>query len=161
MVNAKLRQGDQGVVASLVSQGLIPCAPYTPSVAITTRTLDLYKNTHLRCPHLAVQPFVKALCDLHGVSRAFLPPNLVVNRHIQFAFRPYLSQQFSICYDLYLAIQSTVRARVHKALGRDSAHWRIKNTCPACTYKIHSEAELSYKILLTMDGNDSLKRFLL
>ncbi|KAJ7248760.1 hypothetical protein C8J57DRAFT_1522232 [Mycena rebaudengoi] len=68
-----------GIAPSLILQGLMPCAPWTPTVAISTRVLEPYWVTHVRCPQLAVQPFVKSLCDLHGVP-----------------FWPYLMQQFSI-----------------------------------------------------------------
>ena len=46
------------------------------------------------------------------------------------------------------------------ALERDSLYWRLRHACPACTYKLHGEAELIFKMLVTMDGNDSLKRIL-
>lgn len=44
-----------------------------------------------------------------------------------------------------------------KALHRDSASWRLKNTCPACSYKLHGEKKLAFEMLITMDGNNSLK----
>jgi hypothetical protein len=46
------------------------------------------------------------------------------------------------------------------ALGRDSPNWRLAHACPACTYKLEGEADLIFKMLVTMDGNDSLKRIL-
>ena len=107
------------------------------------RALELYRVSHLRCPHLAIQPFVKGLCNLHGVPS-----------------RPYLFQQFSICYDLYLQIRDQVKIRVDEALARDSQTWRLRNACPACTYRLHDEEDLIFKMLITMDGNDSLKRIL-
>ncbi|KAJ7811116.1 hypothetical protein B0H13DRAFT_2243338 [Mycena leptocephala] len=61
------------------------------------------------------------------------------------AFRPYSTQQFSTCFD--------------KALGRDAPDWRLKNGCPACTYKLEGEMKLIFEMLVTMDGNDSLKRY--
>jgi hypothetical protein len=112
-------------------------------MAVTTRVLELYHNNHLRCPHLAIQPFVKSLCDLHGK-----------------AFRPYLSQQFSICYDLYIQLRDEAKLRVDIALGRDTPQWRLRNVCPACTYKLEGESKLIFDMLCTMDGNDSLKRIL-
>ncbi|KAJ6510472.1 hypothetical protein C8R45DRAFT_1050270 [Mycena sanguinolenta] len=122
---------------------LIPCAPWTPSVAISTRVLELYRTTHVRCPQLAIQPFVKSLCDLHGV-----------------AYRPYLRDQFSVPYDVYLELHHRTDALVNSALGRDSPKWCLKHACPACTYKLEGEDELIFSILTTMDGNDSLKRVL-
>lgn len=130
-------------MAALVRQGLIPCAPITPTLAFPVRVLELYRTNHLRCPRLAITPFVKGLCDLHGIT-----------------FQPYLSQQFSISYDLYLAVRESVANHVRRELGRDGAYWRIQHTCPACTYKLKGEADLIFSMLLTMDGNDSLKRIL-
>lgn len=45
-------------------------------------------------------------------------------------------------------------------LKRDSPDWRLKHACPACTYKLKDEAPLIFKMLYTIDGNDSLKRVL-
>jgi hypothetical protein len=142
-MDAELAEGDQGIPAALVRQGLMPCAPFSPTLAFSTRLLELYRNSHLRCPHLAIQPFIKGLCDLQGVS-----------------FRPYLSQQFSISYDLYLMIRETLEQRVNAALERDAVNYRLRHSCPACTYKLRDEGDLIFKMLVTMDGNDSLKRVL-
>ncbi|KAK7013207.1 hypothetical protein R3P38DRAFT_2546483 [Favolaschia claudopus] len=49
---------------------------------------------------------------------------------------------------------------VKRVLGRGAADWRMKNCCPACTYKLEGEMKLVFQMLLTMDGNDSLKRVL-
>ena len=45
-----------------------------------------------------------------------------------------------------------------KVLHRDQPLWHLKNTCPACSYKLHGEKALAFKMLITMDGNNSLKR---
>ncbi|KAF8180065.1 hypothetical protein K438DRAFT_1977033 [Mycena galopus ATCC 62051] len=129
MVDVELNAGGAGVPAALIMQGLVPCSPWTLTVAIATR--------------LAIQAFVKSLCDLHGVP-----------------YRPYLREQFSIAYDLYLEIRRQTDARVNAALGRDTPNWRLKHTCPACMYKLEGEDTLIFSILTTMDGNDSLKRVL-
>ncbi|KAJ6456535.1 hypothetical protein C8R45DRAFT_943719 [Mycena sanguinolenta] len=142
-VDVELNADGAGVAAALIKQGLIPCAPWTASVAISTRVLELYRTTHVRCPQLAIQPFVKSLCDLHGV-----------------AYRPYLREQFSVAYDVYLELRRQTDSLVNQALGQDTPNWRLKHTCPACMYKLEGEDELIFSILTTMDGNDSLKRVL-
>jgi uncharacterized protein YrzB (UPF0473 family) len=78
---------------------------------------------------------------------------------VQKPYRPYLCQQFSIAYNLYLDIRRRTDERVMKVLGRDST-WRMKHTCPACMYKLVGEDQLIFHMLTTMDGNDSLKRVL-
>ncbi|KAK1216314.1 hypothetical protein PQX77_021063 [Marasmius sp. AFHP31] len=52
----------------LVHNGLFPCSPGVSKVTITTRTLETFRLLSLRCPRLGIQPFVKTLCDLHGVA---------------------------------------------------------------------------------------------
>jgi hypothetical protein len=61
-----LRKGDASLPAAFLREGLVPCSPYLPTVAITIRVLEVYRNASLRCPHLAINSFVKSLCDLHG-----------------------------------------------------------------------------------------------
>lgn len=75
-------------------------------------------------------------------------------------FRPYFEQQFSICYDVYLQVREEVRTRTLAVLGRTTHNWRLRNACSACTYKLQGEGELVFSMLVTMDGNDSLKRIL-
>ena len=139
----KFLPDDMGVAAVLIHHGLVPTAPFFPYVAISTRTLELFQTTHMRCPHLAIQPFVKSLCDLHGVP-----------------FRPTLARQFSIAFDVYLQLRQEIFLRVRAILKRDTPIWRLQNACPACTYKVKGEDFLIFKMLVTMDGNDSLKRVL-
>ncbi|KAJ3558554.1 hypothetical protein NP233_g11487 [Leucocoprinus birnbaumii] len=141
IIQTDVVDGPEGIVALLVKRGLVPCAPLCPSIAVTTRLLELYRNVHLRCPHLSIHAFIQSLCDLHGIP-----------------FRPYLSTQFSICYDLYSDIRAEVQLRVNQALGRGASDWQLRNACPACTYKLEGEPPLVHELLFTMDGNDSLKR---
>lgn len=55
-------------------------------------------------------------------------------------------------------ILEKTRNKVLETLKRDQPLWRVKNTCPTCSYKLHNEKELILKTLVTMDGNNSLKR---
>ncbi|KAJ7193402.1 hypothetical protein C8J57DRAFT_1443785 [Mycena rebaudengoi] len=143
IVNTPMLYSDKFTTCSLIREGLMPCAPFTPTVAIATRVLEMFRIAHLRTPTITIQSWVKTLSDLHGV-----------------AFKPYLSQQFSVCYDLYLDLRTRTETRVKKVLGRDAPDCRLKTTCPACTYKLEGEADLIFDMLVTMDGNDSLKRVL-
>ncbi|KAG6903595.1 hypothetical protein DXG01_016580, partial [Tephrocybe rancida] len=72
-------------------------------------------------------------------------------------FHQYLSQQFSFAFDLYLAIRTSVQSCVNTVLGRNLPKWHLKNACPTCTYKLEGKGDLIFKLLFTMDGNDSLK----
>ncbi|KAJ7803591.1 hypothetical protein B0H13DRAFT_1671632 [Mycena leptocephala] len=130
------------VSSGCVCQGWMPVAAYFPTVVITIRALEVFRVTSLRCPRLGVQAFVRVLCDIHGVSP-----------------RPWLSSQFSVVFDIYLAIRANVGGRVQAALGRDTPDWRLKNACPACLYKLEGEPALLLPILTTVDGNNSLLRY--
>ncbi|KAF8335247.1 hypothetical protein F5887DRAFT_1079213 [Amanita rubescens] len=131
---------DEGIAAALVRQGLIPCAPFNPQYAISIRVLELFRNLHNRCPHLAIQPFVKGLLDMHGI-------------HYQMHYQ----KLFSIGFDVYLEIIEANRQAVLKFLKRDQPDYRLKNTCPACSYRLKDEVDQTFEILITFDGNNSLK----
>lgn len=72
MVEIPLLAGDAFVSSGLVNQGYFPCSADFPTVVLTTRVLELYRVTRLRCPRLAIQPFVRSLCDIHGARRDLL-----------------------------------------------------------------------------------------
>ena len=57
-IDVVLAKGDQGIPAAFVQQGLMPCTPFSPSLTFTTWLLELYRTSHLCCPHLAIQPFI-------------------------------------------------------------------------------------------------------
>src|SRR5271168_3225674 len=132
---------DVFVTAAVVRYGLMPCSPYQPTTAITIRALEFYRVTHLRCPHVSIHSFVKSLCDLHSKP-----------------FKPYLSRQFSIAFDLYLSIRTLADRKVQVALNHDSPDWRLSNACPSCNYVLEGEPKLKFSMLYTADGNDSMKR---
>ncbi|KAJ6567613.1 hypothetical protein DFH09DRAFT_918689, partial [Mycena vulgaris] len=92
---------------------------------------------------LSVQSRIKTPADVYGLE-----------------FKPYTAQQFTVCFDIYLEILQNVDTQVKKALGRDTTDYRLKNNCPACTYKLEGEAKLIFEMLVTSDGNNSLKRVL-
>ena len=121
----------------------MPCSPYTPTAAISIRTLELFRVTQLRSPYISIHSFVKTLCDLHTVP-----------------FKSYLSRQFSIAFDLYLSIRISVDHAVQAALIRDTADWLLRHLCPPCTYTLVNEEKLKFSMLYMVDGNDSLKRIL-
>ncbi|KAI6125686.1 hypothetical protein EDD16DRAFT_1703175 [Pisolithus croceorrhizus] len=90
--------------------------------------------------HLSLQAFVKTISDLQGVQ-----------------YRPYLTCLFSIALDVYLQMRLVVSDLVLKALHCDTPDWRLRNSCPACTYTLEDEPDLKFKLLFAMDGNNSLK----
>jgi hypothetical protein len=134
---------DAFVSSAIIRHGLIPCAPYSPTAAITISALEFYRIIHLRCPHISIQAFVKTICDLHCSP-----------------FKPYLSRQFSISFDLYLSIRRYVDEMVQRTLKRDTPDWRLRHVCPPCTYILEDEPKLQFNMLYTVDGNDSLKRII-
>ncbi|KAG6887584.1 hypothetical protein C0992_011685 [Termitomyces sp. T32_za158] len=134
-------KGGETIAASLIEHGLIPSAPYHPNVAFATWAVELFCTAHLQCPHLTIQPFVKSLCNLHGIP-----------------FKLYLSKQFSIAYDVYLSILSKTKKHIQTVLKRNMLKWQLCNACPSCTYKLEGEKDMIFEMLVTMDGNDFLKR---
>lgn len=60
--------GDVFVSSGLVNLGYFPSSADKPSTVFTTRVLEVFRVTRLRCPRFAIPPYVRSLCDLHGVS---------------------------------------------------------------------------------------------
>ena len=136
-------EGDAFVTTAFVHNGLIPCAPFTPTAAFTVRTLEFYRVLHNRSPGLSIHAFVQSLCDQHSAP-----------------FKPYISRQFSICFDLYLEIRTATDKHIQAALSRNTEDYRLRHNCPSCTYKLVNEPHLEFSMLYTIDGNDSLKRII-
>ncbi|KAF8120558.1 hypothetical protein EV363DRAFT_1112407, partial [Boletus edulis] len=127
---------------SLISHGYLGCSPLHPTVAVSIRTLAVFRQYHRYCPGFSIHAQCKALCHLHGVP-----------------YRPYLSAQFSAAFDVYLEILARVEQRVNAVLGRNTPNWRMQNSCPACFYKLKDELPLGFSYLASIDGNNSLKRW--
>ncbi|KAJ3913715.1 hypothetical protein F5877DRAFT_93080 [Lentinula edodes] len=125
----------------MVRSGVFPSSPLRHHHAFSTCTLHLYHDLFCRCPRLSIQPFIKSLCDIQG-----------------FPFKPYLMQQFSSAYDVYVEVKSRTRKLVAQTLGRDLPTWRILHTCPCCQNELQEDNPLEIRIMVAMDGNDSLKR---
>ncbi|KAI0323727.1 hypothetical protein GY45DRAFT_1229179, partial [Cubamyces sp. BRFM 1775] len=115
---------------TLALQGYMGTAPVRPSVAIGFKTLEAYCQLHRVCPRLSIQVQVRALCYL---------------------------QMFSIAFDMYLDILHHVDKRANIPHGRNAASYCMLNACAPCLYQLEDEQPLSPALLVTMDGNQSLK----
>ena len=49
--------------------------------------------------------------------------------------------------------------RLRAALKHDTPDWRMLNSCPACFYKLENGPALEFDWLVSIDGNNSLKRW--
>lgn len=67
--------------------------------------------------------------------------------------------QLSSAFDVYLEILQRVDQRLRTALKRDTPNWCLLNSCPACFYKLDDEPKLEFEWLVSVDGNNSLKRW--
>ncbi|KAF7300392.1 hypothetical protein HMN09_00922700 [Mycena chlorophos] len=135
-------EGNKCIPAAMIRQGLVPVSPQLPVLAFTLRTIEQYQAQHLRCPRFGKQAFVRSLCDLEGIAPL-----------------PHLTVQFTVAYDLLLHAREILRLRVGRVLGRDGPDWRLKNGCPCCTYRVRGKTCLHPAVCITVDGNDSAKRF--
>lgn len=124
----------------LVRNGCIGTAPTSPSLAITLRTLSVFRQMHRTCPRFSKQAFVRSLCHIHEIPYAASMAN-----------------GFTIAYDAFLEILYRVQDHCNRSLGRDTEFWRMKNVCAPCTYELEAEPSLRFKMLVSIDGNSSLK----
>ncbi|KIK13834.1 hypothetical protein PISMIDRAFT_118099 [Pisolithus microcarpus 441] len=127
---------------ALIYHGYIGCSLVLPTVAVSLRTLASYHQIHCICPRFGIQAQCKLLCHLHNTP-----------------YCPYLNIQLTIAYDMYLDILGRVNCQMKKALGRDTDNWRMLNSCPACFYRLEDEPALDFDWLVSIDSNNSLKRW--
>ncbi|KAG1772894.1 hypothetical protein EV702DRAFT_1181235 [Suillus placidus] len=120
--------------------GCIGCSAIRPSIAITIRTLAVYRQTHRMCPWLSIHAEAKKLCHLHNVY-----------------YHRYLATQYRIAYDVYLEVLRRIDMKIDTHLWHDTPHWRMLNSCPACQYTLEDEPALKFSVLCACDGNNSAK----
>ncbi|KAG1798562.1 uncharacterized protein HD556DRAFT_1440267 [Suillus plorans] len=126
--------------ATLLQYGCIGSSPLRPTIAITIRTLDVFRQTHRVCPRYSINAEAKKLAFLHNVC-----------------YRRHLAEQLRVAYDVYLELERRVESRLQAALGHNTPNWRMLNSCPACQYKVVGEPPLEYLVLCALDGNNSAK----
>ncbi|THU88290.1 hypothetical protein K435DRAFT_821707 [Dendrothele bispora CBS 962.96] len=123
---------------ALVQAGFLGNTPEQPSIAVSLRTLQLFYDIRLFKASFSIEAFTRVLC--HIVYRRF--------------YRTAVSNAF----DVYLAVRRNLDRRVSKVLGRDTPHYRVLNSCPACCYKLEEEPHLIFSRMWVCDGNNSLRR---
>ncbi|KAG1724776.1 hypothetical protein EDB19DRAFT_1897859 [Suillus lakei] len=93
----------------------------------------------------------------HHFANLIVPP--YDHQFPRVPYRPYLKKQFSSAYDTFLEIIHHVNQRLRGALKWDTVNWCLLNSCPACFYKLDDEPTLRFEWLVSIDGNNSLKRW--
>jgi hypothetical protein len=73
---------DQTTATTLAGLGFIGNAPFRPSVAVSIKTLELYRILRRRKPSFSVEGFVKVISDLYMVCMAFVDPLPILNLYI-------------------------------------------------------------------------------
>ncbi|KAG1775918.1 hypothetical protein EV702DRAFT_1180151 [Suillus placidus] len=121
---------------TLIHHGYLGCAPLYPTVAIFAA-------------HSCCIPPDTRVCPTFSFQAQFR----------QIPYRPYLTTQLLGAFNVYLQILQRIDQRLCTALKRDTPNWRLLNACPACFYKLEDEPDLDFDWLVTMDGNNSLKRW--
>lgn len=64
----------------------------------------------------------------HLCAQIFIP--------LQRAYEAHFRVQFSEAFDVFLHILRIVELRMNTALRRSDPSWRLKHSCPPCTYKV-------------------------
>ena len=142
----------------MMRHGYAGTSPVYPQAAVSLKMLELFQVLSVRAPQLSIQKFVRAICDLHNVSADHFVVYAFANLRGQITYRSTLRCQFSVAYDMYLEVRRRIQNRLDDILGRSADDWHIKNACPCCMLKVINEPTLTFGFLVTMDGNDSLKR---
>ena len=153
----KTLESDEYPNETLLRNGYLGCSSLTPTVAISLCTLSLYRQIHRTCPRFSLEAMSKTLCHLHNVRTSFLFWFRELFRACQVPYRKYLRNQFMVLYDAYLEICRRVNQKLDEVLRYNSSN-RLPRVCPACFNRVQGEQEQEFSVLLSIDGNNSLKR---
>ncbi|KAF8573586.1 hypothetical protein K439DRAFT_1665734 [Ramaria rubella] len=134
------RQPGEEFTVTLARHGYLGSSPIHPETAFSFQLMHYFKTLSTRCPQLSAQSFVKSICEIQSVL-----------------YRPSLRNKFSDAYDVYVTICAEVQRQVSTMLGQDAPDWRLKNACPACTYKLDGEPSLKISMEVTMDSYNTQK----
>ncbi|KAG8713748.1 hypothetical protein FRC11_011155, partial [Ceratobasidium sp. 423] len=128
-------------VVSLARHGYFSPTPSSPSCAIHYMVLRYCAALRRHSSTTSMEAIAATMCEIYNVP---------YSRHFR--------TQLSASLDVYLTITRIIDTRLAEALGRNDPDWRIANACSACTYRLDNEPTMKYSMLVTCDGNDSLKR---
>jgi hypothetical protein len=78
---------------------------------------------------------------------------------LQVPYKAYLTDQFRVASDVYLEIHRRVDIKLDMALDRNLPNPQNRNICPPCFYELDDEPELRFSSFVSMDGNNSLRRW--
>ena len=67
----------RSVAESLTTNGYIGNGPERPSLAVSIRTLELFRRIRLRKASFSIEAFAKVVCDLYNVRFIFYSVNFV------------------------------------------------------------------------------------
>ncbi|KAL6307294.1 hypothetical protein BKA93DRAFT_815978 [Sparassis latifolia] len=126
---------------AIAAQGYLPTTPISPTLAISYKTLELFRRLRLRKPSFSAEAFTKVICDYYAIP-----------------YRRRYRSALSDAFDIYLSIHRVIDKRVQAELGRGTPDWHVLNACPACCYELEDEPDLKIRRMYCFDGNNSLKR---
>ncbi|KAG8689494.1 hypothetical protein FRC11_002288 [Ceratobasidium sp. 423] len=126
------------VNATLLHNGYLGCSPDRPVLAISILVLRVLAAVLRRGPSVSLQVMSKVFCNLRNVP-----------------YQPYFRVQLTSALDAFQMIRREQKRRLRIAMGENL---EIHTACAACMYKLKNEPNLCYSMLVTCDGNDSLKR---
>ncbi|THU95263.1 hypothetical protein K435DRAFT_819798 [Dendrothele bispora CBS 962.96] len=135
------RDADTQAAVALTRAGFLVNSLEQPSIAISLRTLEHFYTIKLYKASFSVESFAKVLCHTYSIP-----------------YHRFYRTALSNAFDIYLEIRRNIDNRIAQALGRDGPHYRVRNSCPACCYKLEDEPPLTFSRMWVCDGNNSLRR---
>ncbi|KAI5996379.1 hypothetical protein EDD15DRAFT_2387353 [Pisolithus albus] len=122
------------IVTEIELVDIFSYSPVYPTIAFSLRTLAVLRQARRACPRFSIHAQCKMICHLHNMP-----------------YRPYLFQQLTRVFDVYLDIIHRVNQKIQVALHCDTREWRLRNECLVCFYRIKDEPTLTFDWLISID----------
>uniref|UniRef100_A0A0W0FGH6 CxC1-like cysteine cluster associated with KDZ transposases domain-containing protein n=1 Tax=Moniliophthora roreri TaxID=221103 RepID=A0A0W0FGH6_MONRR len=131
----------QTVNKALMQHGYIGASPNRPSLAFLLSLFEIYRQIHWVCPKFSIDRLAQTLQHLHSIKASYSLH--LANSQLQLAQQLQLEDQLQVAYD------------------QTSEQLFITTICPPYAYKLEDEPALDPSILLSIDGNNSQKQWLI
>ncbi len=115
-----LRDADEtSPVSAIARVGYLANSPEAPTIAVSFRTLELFRTLRIFKASFSIEAFTKVICH-----------------HYKTPYRRRYRQIISDTFDIYLNILHNIDHEVDKVLGHDTADYRVQHSCPPCRYEV-------------------------
>ncbi len=123
----------------LVCAGYLSPTPREPRIVLSLCSLELLHSLFWAAPAFGVQHFAWLMSDMHKVSSLWFSPSPIYDCHwlyIKVMYQSHLRTWILLTFNIFYWILHHLDGLSKHALNQAEPGYCLKNSCPACHYKV-------------------------